>query len=185
MYISYKTKKILSIVAIAMLLIFAVVLLAKVMGNLSFSFRDANDDNLYQDLTFADDDGVIEKGENGVAVHLLEDNVIKVKGTAESDLTFLIGSVTLKAGESYVFDSSLTDGSKGTIYMGIYNQSTGDELGTSYRGAVVIDDLVAAESDMVVEIKLFVKDETKVNTKLYPVLCEGDDADKVISFWEK
>lgn len=186
MFISYKTKKILTMIGAAMLGVLMIVGLTNLIGIGSFKFKEANTANLYQDLTFAGDkDGLIEKGLDGVSVELLEDNVIKAKGTAEKDLEIVIGTITLKAGESYVFDSGLKDGSRGTIYMSVCNKSTNDELVASYRGAEVFDDLVSAEQDLEVVVKLIIKDETKVSEQLHPVLCEGNDVDDVISFWKK
>ena len=114
-------------------------------------------------------------------MELLENNVIKVKGTAEGTKTYTIGSTTLKAGTSYVFDSGLDDGSKGPIYMSVRDTATDTVLGSSYRSAVVIEPV---DSDTAVVIEITINDEVKVNEKIYPVLNEGNNVKDIESFWK-
>ena len=176
----------------AVALVLVAVTLTALIGNLSggfqkgvkdWSVREVNKDNLYQSLTFADNDGVWASGEDGISVDLKDDNVIKVRGTSQKDLDYTIGSITLKAGTSYVFDSSLNDGSNGTIYMSVVNQSTGASIASSYRAPVLIrgNDITA---DTEVFIRLTIKDDTDVNVTLRPILCVASSVDDVIDFYK-
>ena len=147
-----------------------------------WSFREANDKNLYQTVSFAGSDtGVIEKGTKGVYVELLENNELKVEGTADETIAIPVGTVTLKAGQSYVFDSSLSNGSVGSIYMSI-------EGGTmapvdSYRDAVVFT-VPAGGADVTATIYLHVAEDCHVNKTLKPILCAGTETDDAVKFYK-
>lgn len=180
----------------AVALVLVAVTVTALIGNLSggfqkgigdWSVREVNKNNLYQSLIFADTDGVYASGENGVSIKLKDDNVIKVSGTAEATeekgMVYNIGSTTLRANTSYVFDSSLNDGSNGTIYMSIVNSSTGTVIASSYRGPVLISAKDITE-DVGVHIELVIKNDTDVNVTLRPILCVGNSIDDVIDFYE-
>ena len=145
-------------------------------------FREVNPDNLYHSLTFADTDGVIANGANGITVELGECNELLVTGTAEGAQSVNIGTYKLKANTAYVFDSSLSDGSNGTVYMAVVNAS-GDAIASSYKDAVVIP-ASALATDMTVTIVLKIADEFKVNKTLKPILCEGASVSDAVSFYK-
>lgn len=146
-----------------------------------WSFKELNEDNLYQSLSFADTDGVFASGEDGITVELLEDNVLKVKGEAESTKTYTIGSITLKQGQSYVFDSGLKNGTKGTVYMSIRETSTDSVLASSYSGPVVVS---AQDSDTAVTIELTVVKDTSLNLSVKPVFCIGNKTDDIVNYYK-
>ena len=147
-------------------------------------FREIHEDNLCHSLDFADADGVIANGADGIAVELGEFNELRVTGIAEGAQSIDIGTYTLKANTAYVFDSSLDDGTKGTVYMVLCNES-GDELpnAASYNGAVVIP-ASALSSDVTVKVVLKIADDIKVNQTLKPVLCEGASVSDIVSFYK-
>ena len=145
-------------------------------------FREVNPDNLYHSLTFADTDGVIANGSNGITVELGECNELCVTGTAEGAQTINVGTYKLKANTAYVFDSSLTNGTNGTIYMELLNVS-GQKLVASYNGAEVIP-ASALASDVTVTVVLKIADEFEVNKTLKPILCEGTSASDAVSFYK-
>ena len=188
MKMTRKFKKIVCAIA----LVIVAVTVSAVIGHLSGGFQNkpsdwdlqtVNEANLYQSVSFMDENGVILNGADGVAVKLLEDNVLKVSGTAEKEFTQVIGTVTLKANTSYVFDSTLPDGSNGTAYMAIATAS-GEILATCYGEPVVIP---ASEltADTTVELRLHVANEHKLGSiTLKPVLCEGDGTDDLVKFYE-
>ena len=178
-----KTQRILTLVGAVLLTVLAVVGLSKATGVAEWDFRKVNPDNLYQDFTFVKDEGTLADGEQGVLVEIDEDHVITVetKSKAKATLTTTVASGTLKANTSYVFDSGLKDGSKGTIYMSVRNTTTDTVIASSTRGAVVID---ALESDTAVTIEITVVEDAEVNEKLRPVLNKGDDVKDIISFWK-
>ena len=160
-----------------------------------WSFREVNEENLYQTLTFAGgEDGIIANGENGVGIDLLDDNVIKVKGTADSTKTYVVGSTTLKAGQTYVFDSSLTDGSSGTVYMSIRNTTTDEVIVSSYRGAVMVpaqaaisqsvDGETVTVTDVPVTIEITIVKDAILSETLKPILCIGTETDDAVKFYK-
>ena len=178
------------IFVIVAILIAGVLLVA--LGNVTGGFqnlhpddwvlREVNPDNLYHSLTFADTDGVIANGADGITVELGECNELRVTGTAEGAQSINVGTYTLKANTSYVFDSSLTNGTKGTVYMTLVN-TAGQEIANaaSYNGAVVIAPLA---TDTVVTVALKIADEFEVNKTLKPILCEGVSASDAVSFYK-
>ena len=149
-----------------------------------WELRAINEDNLYHSLAFADVDGVIANGADGISVKLGEYNELRVKGVAEGAQTINVGTYTLKANTSYVFDSSLSDGTKGTIYMTLCN-AKGEELANaaSYNGAVVIPASSLA-SDITVTVTLKIADEFDANVTLRPVLCEAASINDLVSFYK-
>ena len=101
-------------------------------------FREVNEDNLFQTVAFGDVDGTIENGANGVTVKLTEDNALKIEGTAETDLSITIGTFTAEADTTYVFDTSLSKSTNGTIYITV-GYGFGDlGLGYGESGTVTI-----------------------------------------------
>ena len=185
---SNKFKKILAVVGIVL----AAVMLCAVIGNVTggfenlfkpdeWTFRSVNEDNVYQSFAFADKDGVINDGVNGITVKLDEYNAVKVKGTSEGDQAIIIASGTLKANTTYVFDSSLDDGSGKTIYMSIVDES-GEVLAASYTGAVVVDAL-SADTTVYVKLNVAADYEAKYTITLKPILCVGESADDLIKFF--
>ncbi|MBQ8357357.1 MAG: hypothetical protein IJX39_06055 [Clostridia bacterium] len=175
---SKKTKRILTAVGMLMLGVLLTVVVSNAVGVATWNIREANEANLYQSVTFAGTDGVIASGENGVKIELTDDNEIKVKGTSETDGTYVIGKITLEANTSYIFDSSLTNGSNGTMYMSIMSGET--ELAKSYSGAVVFTPTSATE----VQICLYINKDVKTNVTLCPVLCKGTTTGDIVDFWE-
>lgn len=144
--------------------------------------RQINEDNLYHSLAFAGTDGVIANGENGITVELGEYNELRVTGTAEGAQSIEIGEYTLKKDTTYVFDSSLTNGTKGTMYMVLVNANDQEITGTaSYNGATVIE---ALSVDTVVTVVLKIANEFEVNKTLKPILCEGASAADAVSFYK-
>lgn len=149
-----------------------------------WAFFQVNEDNLYQQMTFAptDDDGVLEDGRRGVTVTLTDDNTLKLKGEAEEDIDIVVATGTLKANTAYVFDSSLNDGSGKTIYMEVV-ASSGEVLAASYSSAVVIPASKLA-ADTNVSVKLYVKAEYDTGRiELKPILCEGETTKDLVDFY--
>jgi hypothetical protein len=184
--IKKKFKKLIGAVA----LILAAVSLCAVVGNLSDGFqtspkdwklREVNEKNLYQEMAFAHED-VYADGADGIYAEMDEDHVLHVSGTAENEDGVLInvGTVTLKSGTSYVFDSSFNDGSKGTAYMVL--QVNGVEY-ASYKGEVVIPGNQIT-SDTQATLVLKIAKDCKLNVKFKPVICEGTSADDLVSFYK-
>ena len=176
-----KTKKWIGAIA----LVLVAVALSALLGNLTGGFQngvtlyEVNDDNLYQSVAFADKDGVFADGAKGVFAELDEDNVIHVKGTAEDALTITIGTYTLKAGTSYVFDSSY-EGSQGSAYMALVS---GDTEYPCYKSATVIPGN-SIGSDMQVTLVLKIAKGCELNEKLKPVLCEGTAVADLVTFYK-
>ena len=147
-----------------------------------WTLREVNEDNLYQQADFkaTGEDKVFLDGRVGVKASLTDDNTIKVNGEAQEDIDKVIATGTLKANTSYVFDSSLNDGTAGTIYMSI--KVNGEEYG-SYGGPVVID-ASKITSDCQYSICLYIKKDHNVGRiELKPILCEGTSTKDVISFY--
>ena len=175
--------------AIVMLLMGLLVVLIKVsdgfqMGFEDWKFRKVNEDNLWQTMSFSgtDDNDMLVNGDNGISLKLTEDNVLKVNGTAEQALEYRIGSITLKANTSYVFDSSFK-GSTNTMYMKIVLANGGTLLKACYGGAVVIP-ASTLTADTAVEIYLVIANETEANVSLKPVLCVGTSTDDLVDFYK-
>lgn len=183
------TKRFIAVIAIVLVACAGIIL----VGNLSKGFqnlnpakwelREVNDENLYQAMTFVDDDGFLAKGENGLTVEMDEDNVINVKGTAEQDDVILVGTYKLEAGKSYVFDSNIK-GSKGSVYLRLTNAANDEEIKSCYNTSVVIPG-DAISSDVTVRLEIVVAEDTTLNNlKIKPVLCIGDAADELVGFYK-
>lgn len=169
------TKRWLTVVVVALLCL----TVGAIIGNV-FDFHAPNDDNLWQDVAFNETDGVILDGADGVTVKLTEDNEVKVNGYAETAQEVLIGTYTLDANTSYVFDSSLNDGSNRTVYMVVKNGET--VLAKSYTGPVVISaDKIATDTQ--VSIYLMIAEDVNVGTTLRPILCEAESVDEIVDFY--
>lgn len=185
-----KNKLMIKIVAIVLIACAGIVLLGNVSGGFQnmdpreWKLRDVNNENLFQSLDFADTDGVIENGGDGITVTLEKNNVLKVNGTAETAKNIMVGTTTLKAGTSYVFGSDLKDGTNGTIYLRVVNTANGSVLASNYNAASVIsgDDL-SADTDVSIEI-VIAKDVTIRNLSLEVVLCEGEAASELVDFYK-
>ena len=163
------------------------------LGNVSKGFQnmnpsdwnivEVNEDNLYQAFAFVDDEGYLAKGENGLTVKLDDENVIEVDGAAEIDQTILVGTYTLKAGTSYVFDSGFK-GSKGTIYLRLTDSTNGAEVKSCYNSAVVLSGNEIAD-DVIVNLEIVVAEGTDVNNlTIEPVLCVGSVTDDLVDFYK-
>ena len=181
------TKLLITVVAIVLIACAGIVMI----GNLSKGFQnlnptewemhEVNENNLYQAMTFADKDGLLADGENGITATIDDDNVIKVTGTAEEAFTVTVGTYTLKANTSYVFDSSF-NGSKGTMYMRL--KSGENELAKAYNSTVIITaDKLAADCPVTLEI-VFAEGVSADNVKIRPVLCVGTTADDLVDFYK-
>lgn len=177
----------------AIALVLAAVALCAVLGNLSDGFqkgpsewklREVNPDNLYQTVAFAATDGVIMMGDAGVTVELVEDNVIKVNGNVAEDKAVTLGVITLKKGCKYIFSTSLGKTSAPeTVYLSL-NNSQGETICKAY-GASVLIDATAWETDMSLSLVMNLKAGTDVNNiSLRPVICVGESADDLISFYK-
>lgn len=181
-----KNKLMIKVVAIVLIACAGVVLLGNITGGFQnmkpseWQLREVNKDNLYQDLTFADTDGTLEDGADGIAVTLEKNNVLKVNGTAEADKEIMVGTTTLKAG-SYVFDSSLKNGTKGTIYLRVVNTANDEVLASDYSAASVFT--VSADTSVRLEI-VVAKNAAIKNLTLEVVLCEGTAASELVSFYK-
>ncbi len=184
-----KRKMIATMVAIVLVACTGLILI----GNLSKGFqnmdptewqlREVNEDNLYQAMNFADDDGVLSGGENGVTVSIDDDNIIKVSGTAEEATSIPIGTYTLKKGTSYVFNSGM-NGSKGTAYLKLTNVNNDAEVKSCYNSTVVIpgDELV---EDITVKLELVLAEDCSLNNvKIKPILCVGTSVEDLVEFWK-
>ena len=168
-----KTKRWVTLIAVAL----ACLTIGAIFGN-AFDFHKPNEDNLWQEMTFAGTDGVILDGADGVTAKLTEDNELKVNGYAETAQEVLVGTYTLEANTSYVFDSSLNDGSNKTVYMVV--KANGSVIAKSYTGPVVIS---ARTTDTQISVYLMIAEDVNVSTTLRPILCEGAVIDDLVSFY--
>jgi len=149
-----------------------------------WSLKKVNPDNLYQQLDFADTDGKLENGADGITVTIDDENVLKVNGTAQTEKVVVVGTTTLKQATDYVFGSNLTNGTNKTIYLRLVNNSTNAVLATCYNGATVIsaDNLAA---DTVVRLEIYIAEEATINNLvLRPVICTGAASDELVSFYK-
>ena len=169
------TKRMLTIIAVAL----ACLTVGALFGNM-FDFHAPNKDNLWQDVSFNDKDGVILDGADGVTVKLTEDNEVKVNGYAETAQEVLIGTYKLESKTAYVFDSSLNDGSNKTLYMVVKNGDT--VMAKSYTGPVVIS-ASQLTADTEVSVYLVIAEDVNVNATLRPILCEGESTDELVKFY--
>lgn len=186
MIFTRKAKKWIAIIAA----ILVGVSLLVVIGNLSNGFQNGpedwdltvvNEDNLYQSFAFLDTDGVLATGEKGVVAKINEDNVVTVSGEAEGDVEVVIGTYTLKANTTYVFDSSY-EGTKGTAYV-VLQDASGQDFAACYSDETVIPGNLIG-SDMQVKLVMKIADGTDVNAKLKPVLVKGTSANDLVSFYK-
>ena len=168
-----KTKRWVTLIAVAL----ACLTIGAIFGN-AFDLHKPNEDNLWQEMTFNATDGVILDGADGVTAKLTEDNELKVNGYAETAQEVLVGSYTLEANTSYVFDSSLNDGSNKTVYMVV--KANGSVIAKSYTGPVVIS---ARTTDTQISVYLMIAEDVNVSTTLRPILCEGAVLDDLVSFY--
>lgn len=176
-----KTKRIVILVGAILLTVLAVVGLSKVTGVADWDFRKVNPDNLYQSLVLDSNvkNGIVADGARGIMIEIDDDNVIKIDGTADEGeaQTYTVGTVTLPAG-TYVFDSDINNGSKGSVYMSLMNGETA--VAECYRDEVIF----TLATECTVTVTITVTAETDVNKTLKPVICTGADADDLVSFWK-
>ena len=171
--------------AFVMLLMGLLVVLIKVSDGFQSDFGDwklrkVNEDNLWQTMSFAaDDEGLLAAGEHGVTVKLTEDNVLKINGTAEQDIDVLVGTVTLKANTSYVFDSDFS-GSGKSMYIELEDSANGTTLVNIFNASKVYK----PTSDTVVKVVVHIINETDVSATLKPVLCVGTSSDDLVDFYK-
>ena len=123
---------------------------------------------------------MILDGADGVTVKLTDDNELKVNGYAETAQEIKIGTYMLDANTSYVFDSSLNDGSNKTVYMVVKMGAT--LLCKSYTGPVVIS-AEKLTTDTEVSVYLVIAEDVNVNCTLRPVLCEGNTINDLVDFY--
>ena len=169
------TKRWITLIAVAL----CCLTVGALLGNI-FDIGNPNEDNLWQSATFAEEGGVICDGADGVTVKLTDDNAVKVNGYAETAQEILLGTVELQANTSYIFDSSLNDGSNKTVYMVIKSGDT--VLAKSYTGPVVITaEKLAMNAEA--QIYLIIAEDVDVNETLRPVICEGETVDELVSFY--
>ena len=181
------TSRLIAVIAIALVAFAGIALVGNLgmqaLNPANWEFRSVNEDNLYQAMSFADNDGVLASGENGLSVKLSEDNVINVKGTAEQDEVIVVGTYKLEAGKDYVFSSNV-NGSKGTIYLRLTNVANGEEVKSCYNTTVVIDgDDISTDTTVKLEI-VIAEDTTLNNLKIKPVLCLGAAEDDLVAFYK-
>ena len=184
----FKTKMILITVAICA--VFALGIVA--LGRFTIGFQNWNTDewkllqnnpeNLYHSLEFQDVNGVIADGSNGISVKLDEENhSVRIRGTAEADGSYLIGTITLKANTTYVFDGGMDNGTAKTAYVSVINASTDEVIATSYTGPVLIKDITA---DTEIKIVVTILEEASLNLSIRPVLCVGSTLDDVVNYYK-
>ena len=182
-----KTKALISVVAIVLVAFTGIILVGNLgvqaLNPAKWEFRSVNDDNLYQAMTFADDE-FLANGENGLTVSIDEDRVIKMKGTCELDNgdVILVGTYKFEAGKSYVFDSNI-NGSKGSVYLRLVDAATDEEVKSCYNTAVVIsgNDI---STDTNVRLEIVVAEDTSLNNlKIKPVLCIGTSAEDLVDYY--
>ncbi len=182
-----KTKKIIKFVLLAL----AGIALFAAVANVSSGFdnmnpkdwklRTVNEDNLYQQMAFADNKGVFENGADGLTVKLDEEtNAITLSGSPEMDKNVMIGTLKLKANTSYVFDGDLSNGTNKTVYMYLTNNSTG-EIIKSYNGPVEIS---ALSQDTEFTLSVFVAKDNSIRKTLKPIICVGENVDDVVGFYK-
>ena len=184
----FKTKMILITVAIVAVFALGIVALGKVTVGFQnwntdeWRLLQNNPDNLYHSLNFTAENGIVADGSNGISVKVDEDNhSVRISGTAEADGSYLIGTTTLKANTSYVFDGGMDNGTAKTAYVSVINASTDEVIITSYNGPVLIKDITA---DTEIKIMVTVKEEAALNLIIRPVLCVGSTVDDVVNYYK-
>lgn len=180
-----KTKALISVVAIVLVAFTGIILVGNLgvqaLNPAKWEFRSVNDENLYQAMTFADDE-FLANGENGLTVSIDEDRVIKVKGTAEENDVILVGTYKLEAGKSYVFDSNI-NGSKGSVYLRLVDTATDEEIKSCYNTTVVISgNDISTETNVRLEI-VVAEDTSFNNLKIKPVLCIGTSVEDLVDYY--
>ena len=180
-----KTKALISVVAIVLVAFTGIILVGNLgvqaLNPAKWEFRSVNDDNLYQAMTFADDE-FLANGEKGLTVSIDENRVIKVKGTAEENDVILVGTYKLEGGKSYVFDSNIK-GSKGSVYLRLVNTANDEEIKSCYNTSVVISGN-EIPSDVNVRLEIVVAEGTSLNNlKIKPVLCIGTSAEDLVEYY--
>lgn len=175
--------------AIVMLLMGLLVVLIKVSDGFQMGFEDwklrkVNEKNLWQTVSFSatENNDMLVSGDDGISIKLTEDNALKINGTAEKDLQYRIGSATLKANTSYVFDSSFK-GSNKTMRVEIRQVGSGTVLKSCTASSVVIP-ASSLTADTAVEVWVVIANETEVNATLKPVLCVGTSSDDLVDFYK-
>ena len=149
-----------------------------------WSLKKVNPDNLYQQLDFADTDGKLENGADGITVTIDEDKVLKVNGTAQAEKVVVVGTTTLKQNTDYVFGSNLKNGTNKTIYLRLVNNSTNEVMAACYNSSDLIsaDDLTA---DTEVRLEIYIAEDATINNlELRPVICTGAASDDLVSFYK-
>ena len=182
------TKILLACIAMVAVAAVLIVMLGKVTAGFQnwdtdeWKLLQNNPENLYHSLEFQDVNGVIADGSNGISVKLDDENhSVRISGTAEADGSYLIGTTTLKANTTYVFDGGLDNGTNKTICVSIVNASNDEIVKTSYTGPVLVSDIL---SDTEVKIVVTIAEETSVNVTIRPVLCVGSTVEDVVSFYK-
>lgn len=185
--LKFNKKALLSVVAIVLVALTGIILVGNLgiqaLNPAKWEFRSVNEDNLYQAMSFADKDGTLANGENGINVTIDEDRIIQCKGTAEVDDIIVVGTYELEAGKSYVFDSGI-NGSKGTVYLRLTDVDNDEEIKSCYNSAVVISgDEISDNTTAKLEI-VVAKDTSLNNLKIKPVLCIGTSATDLVEFYK-
>lgn len=126
--------------------------------------RPLNEDNLYNaDLL------ELESGNpgDGVTISVNDNGSFKVKGKADSDISYPIAEITLDKGTYTI--TALEGASKGGAYVM-----------TTIAGTVVYADFTGntftVDSETTVNLVLKIAEGTEINATVYPVIVEGDEA---------
>ena len=132
-----------------------------------------NPDNYYSTAAISIED--MNDG-NGITVEVEErTGAITLDGTAEEDLTYTIGTVTLDAGE-YVL-TAVDGASKNTVYVSA--TANGNSTNFDFRPG---NTLVVEADDTVVTLTIHITYGTKLNNvKVLPCISGGDEP---VSFYK-
>ena len=126
--------------------------------------KEINADNLYtaECMTLTDrNDG------NGLIVTVNDNGSIHIKGTADEDTTYAIGTVSLEAGE-YTF-TALDGASLKSAY--VYLDLNGTPIKADFTG-----NTFTVVEDSTVQLSITVKKGTEINATVYPVIVSGTEA---------
>ncbi len=134
--------------------------------------RKVNPDNLYtaECLTLVD-----SNTGDGIAVDVNEKNgVIKLDGTADTDITLEVGTVVLNAGEYTL--TAIDGASNATIYM---TATIGE---TVYKFDFTPGNTISVTADnTTVSLSIHIMQDTKLNNlQVLPVIVEGKES---ASYW--
>ena len=140
-------------------------------------FREVNENNLYQTMTFANEDGKYADGADGVTVKLDDQNRIKVNGVAEKALKVQIGTITLNANTSYIF-GGMEDGSNKTMYLSL-NKEDGTEFAKCYNSATV----VKPDTTVTLYLTLNIAEDHSASDVLEPIVCIGSDVEDIVNYY--